>query len=182
MKMQTTSIYTRIRRIPKAILLSNIQDEYFYIKGNSNQIPITSDYGCVEFATALLVWRDINKYLYSYNKIHGNEVVEEFKNKFAEGLGLAFNYTNDLKWSKYMYNVITTTELITYKTWQKIYSYLRINFLDQLKKMEFYRNWYFVKDAHKKNSEFKRLYSSMSSFNMKLSYYKDQGLMLDSYK
>lgn len=127
------AVFNYIKRMSTKELLNAIASEYAHIKGTLNNAPAMGEYGSVEFAGALLIWKYCKEHLYgNKSKICGSLMIN-----LGETIGCAYFGMPAGEWSNKMDMVINTNELLDYTEWNYIYNYLKENYIIYIHKFEF---------------------------------------------
>ena len=168
-----TIVLNYIQNMSKTALVSAVKSEYERIKGNCRYTPAMGEFGSLEFAGALLIWK------YCRENIHSNlNVCGELMIMLGENIGCAYNCMSPREWSDKMDVVINNNDLLDYTEWNQIYNYLKDNYLDEIQGLEFNVGNSSQQQRSNTYADFVVKYNSMDDYGSVFEYYRRQGLRL----
>lgn len=170
------AVFNYIKRMPTKELLNAIASEYAHIKGTLNNAPAMGEYGSVEFAGALLIWKYCKEHLYgNKSKICGSLMIN-----LGETIGCAYFGMPAGEWSNKMDMVINTNELLDYTEWNYIYNYLKENYIIYIHKFEFCNGICPETDKQAIYLAFVQRYNEFDTLSEVFMFYQSMGLNLKS--
>lgn len=174
-KQEYYSVFNYIKHMSTKELLNAIASEYTHIKGTCLNIPTMGEYGSVEFAGALLIWKYCKEHLYGdKSKICGSLMIN-----LGDTIGCAYLGISAGEWSNKMDMVINNNTLLDYQEWNYIYNYLKENYITHIHKFEFC-----VGETNKFMKSFDDMfiqsYNQLSSLESVFKLYDTLGLKLKS--
>ena len=173
-KSTDEKFYSYVCSMSSDTLLSCINNEYLSIKGHYSLAPRMGEFGCFEFASALLLWNYAKE-----NFMSNQRTIGDLQIMLADVIGCAFFGMPAGEWSDKIDVVINDHEsILSYKEWSKVYTYLRNNFADSIHKIEF-------NDGNAPQevyigiyTDFTALYNSTERFSDVIDYYTSRGIHL----
>lgn len=168
-----TKVLNYIKSMSRTELTRTVKSEYERIKGSCRYTPAMGEFGSIEFAGALLIWK------YCRENIHSNlNVCGELMIMLGETIGCAYNCMSPREWSDKMDVVINNNDLLDYTEWNQIYNYLKENYLDEIQGLEFNVGNLSQQQRSNTYADFVVKYNSMDDYGSVFEYYKRQGLWL----
>ena len=166
--------YSFVRLMSNDDLLACIDNEYRNIKGHHSLAPCMGEYGCFEFASALLLWNYARK-----NFLSNQRPMGQLQIGLADVIGCAFFGMPAGEWSDKIDVVINNNlSVLKYKEWSKVYAYLRNNFAESIHSMEFNEGNALNGQYVGIYKDFIALYNTINEFSEIIDYYDSNGMHL----
>ncbi len=155
-------------------LINTINGQYKSIKGSWTLAPHMGEYGSVEFAAVLLLWK------YAVNNFVRNpESYASLQITLGDIICCAFFGMTAGEWSDKVDPILNAhSDIVSYKEFRNVYNYLRNNYIDKIHSLEFndgnmqeevYRQFY---------AKFTEIYNSTNGFKEMLDFYTSKGLKI----
>jgi hypothetical protein len=154
-------------------LVRVVKSEYERIKGSCRYTPAMGEFGSLEFAGALLIWRYCRENIYSNLNVCGEIMIT-----LGETIGCAYNCMSPTEWSDKIDVVINNNDLIDYTEWNRIYNYLKEEYYDEIQKLEFNVGNLSKQQRNDIYADFVVKYNSIDDYNSVFEYYSREGLRL----
>lgn len=153
-------------------LMYIINDVYREMKDMSNLAPYMGEFGCIEFAGTMLMWR------YASVSRHKNkELYCDFLIALADQIGCAFNHMGALECSDRLDNIVNSfPKIMSYAEWRDTYDYLKENYAERIRACEFNKCPYDRLSYDQVYDEFIRAYNSMPNIAQVFDYLERQDL------
>ena len=170
------SVLSYIKSLSTKELLNTIAYEYEHIRGTLNSAPAMGEYGSIEFAGALLIWKYCKDHLYSdKSQICGSLMIN-----LGDTIGCAYLGMSAGEWSNKMDMVIYTNDVLDYTEWNYIYNYLKENYMIHIHKFEFCRGILSEEERQTIYSSFVKRYNQLDTLSQVFALYQKVGLNLKS--
>lgn len=171
-KMKEKKFLNYIKSYSKNDLMYVVNDVYREMKGVANLAPYMGEFGSIEFAGVMLMWRYAS---ISFQK--DKELYTGFLMALADHIGCAFNHMGALEWSDRLDNIINNFPgVMSYPEWRDTYDYLKENYADEIRACEFNKN---ISDRISYDNLYKgfvELYNQLSNRIQLYNYFEKQGL------
>ncbi len=167
---------TIIRDVGDNDIIKAVDEEYKRIKGRCTlPTPAMGEYGSIEFAGALLLWRYCRRHLMSNMNMIGELMIS-----LGETIGCAYNCMPPGEWSDKIDKVIYNNDFINYTEWNGLYNYLKTNFADGIHTLEFNKGQGNRQQLRERlYQSFVKEYNSMHDYEAVYEYYSSvEGLRL----
>ena len=175
-KQTDYSVLSYIKNLSTKELLNTIAYEYEHIRGTLNSAPAMGEYGSIEFAGALLIWKYRKDHLYSdKSQICGSLMIN-----LGDTIGCAYLGMSAGEWSNKMDMVIYTNDVLDYAEWNYIYNYLKENYMIYIHKFEFCRGILSEEERQTIYSSFVKRYNQLDTLSQVFALYQKVGLNLKS--
>lgn len=155
-------------------LINTINNQYKNIKGSWTLVPRMGEYGSVEFAVVLLLWK------YAVNNFSKNpESYASLQIMLGDVICCAFFGMSAGEWSDKVDPIINAhTEIVSYEEFGNVYNYLRNNHIDKIHSLEF-NNGNMQDEVYKQfYARFIEIYNSTDEFSEMLDFYTSKGLKI----
>lgn len=170
------SVLSYIKSLSTNELLNTIAYKYEHIRGTLNNAPAMGEYGSVEFAGALLIWKYCKDHLYSdKSQICGSLMIN-----LGDTIGCAYLGMSAGEWSNKMDMVIYTNDVLDYTEWNYIYNYLKENYMIYIHKFEFCKGILSEDERQTIYSSFVKRYNQLDTLSQVFALYQKVGLNLKS--
>lgn len=155
-------------------LINTINNQYKAIKGTWNLAPCMGEYGCIEFAATLLLWKYA---VINFNK--NPKAYASLQIMLGDLICCAFFGMPAGEWSDKVDPIINShTDILSYDEFGSVYNYLRNNFADRIHSLEF-NEGNAEKEAYRHlYTKFTEMYNSMYGFSDTINFYADRGLKI----
>ena len=166
--------YSFVINMSNTELINTINRQYKNIKGSWTLAPHMGEYGSVEFAAVLLLWK------YAVNNFVRNpESYASLQITLGDIICCAFFGMTAGEWSDKVDPILNAhSDIVSYKEFRNVYNYLRNNYIDKIHSLEFndgnmqeevYRQFY---------AKFTEIYNSTNGFKEMLDFYTSKGLKI----
>ncbi len=155
-------------------LINTINSQYKNIKGSWILAPHMGEYGSVEFAAVLLLWR----YAVT-NFVRNPESYGSLQITLGDVICCAFFGMTAGEWSDKVDTILNAhSDIVSYEEFGNVYNYLRNNHIDKIHSLEFndgnmreevYRQFY---------TKFTEIYNSTNGFKEMIDFYTSKGLKI----
>lgn len=166
--------YFYVTNMSDTELINTINNQYKNIKGSWTLTPHLGEYGCVEFAVVLLLWK------YAVNNFSKNpESYASLQIMLGDVICCAFFGMSAGEWSDKVDPIINThTDIVSYEEFGNVYNYLRNNHIDKIHSLEF-NNGNMQDEVYKQfYAKFIEIYNSTDDFSEMLDFYTSKGLKI----
>ena len=168
------SFYSYVTHMSDTELINTINNQYKNIKGSWTLAPHMGEYGSVEFAAVLLLWK------YAVNNfVRSPESYASLQITLGDIICCAFFGMTAGEWSDKVDPILNAhSDIVSYKEFGNVYNYLRNNYIDKIHSLEFndgnmqeevYRQLY---------AKFTEIYNSTNGFKEMLDFYTSKGLKI----
>lgn len=168
------SFYSYVTHMSNTQLINAIDDQYKSIKGTQNTAPCMGEYGSIEFAAVLLLWRYATA-----NFDRNKEAFASLQITLGDMICCAFFGMPAGEWSDKVDPILNThSEILSYDEFGDVYNYLKDNLMDKIHSLEF-NNGNQTKEVYEQiYNIFTQLYNSMQGFVDTWNFYTEKGLRI----
>ena len=155
-------------------LINTINGQYKAIKGTWKVAPCMGEFGSIEFAAVLLLWR------YAISNFSKNQkAFASLQITLGDMIGCSFFGMPAGEWSDHIDPLIEIhNDILTYDEFGSVYNYLRNNFADEIHSIEFNRGNAKEEVYLRLYKRFIDIYNSTNDFSDMLDFYTTQGLKI----
>ena len=170
--MQKREFLNYVKSYSANDLMHIINDVYREMKGMSSLAPYMGDFGSIEFAGMMLMWR------YASVSRHKNrELYCDFLVALADQIGCAFNHMSALECSDRIDNIINNfPQIMSYSEWRETYDYLKENHADRIRACEFNEYPYDRLKYDNVYIKFIEIYNSLPDIAQVFDYFESEDL------
>ena len=155
-------------------LINTINGQYKSIKGTWNVAPCMGEYGSIEFAAVLLLWRYAKA---NFDK--NQEAYVSLQVTLGDMIGCSFFGMPAGEWSDHIDPILNAhTDVLTYDEFGDVYNYLKENFIDEIHSMEFNKGNKKGEVYSQLYAQFMEVYNSMGGYPETFNFYTSKGLKL----
>lgn len=168
------AFYFYVTNMSDTELINTINNQYKNIKGSWTLVPRMGEYGSVEFAVVLLLWK------YAVNNFSKNpESYASLQIMLGDVICCAFFGMSAGEWSDKVDPIINAhTDIVSYEEFGNVYNYLRNNHIDKIHSLEF-NNGNMQDEVYKQfYAKFIEIYNSTDDFSEMLDFYTSKGLKI----
>lgn len=155
-------------------LINTINNQYKAIKGTWTLAPCMGEYGCIEFAATLLLWKYA---VINFNK--NQKAYASLQIMLGDLICCAFFGMPAGEWSDKADPIINAhTDILSYEEFGNVYNYLRNNHADRIHSLEF-NEGNAEKEAYRHlYTKFTETYNASEGFKETLNFYTANGLKI----
>lgn len=168
------AFYFYVTNMSDTELINTINNQYKNIKGSWTLVPRMGEYGSVEFAVVLLLWK------YAVNNFSKNpESYASLQIMLGDVICCAFFGMSAGEWSDKVDPIINAhTDIVSYEEFGDVYNYLRNNYIDKIHSLEF-NDGNMQDEVYKQlYAKFIEIYNSTNEFSEMLDFYTSKGLKI----
>lgn len=155
-------------------LVNTINGQYKSIKGTWNVAPCMGEYGSIEFAAVLLLWRYAKA---NFDK--NQEAYVSLQVTLGDMIGCSFFGMSAGEWSDNIDPILNAhADILTYDEFGDVYNYLKENFIDEIHSMEFNKGNKKGEVYSQLYAQFMEVYNSMGGYPETFNFYTSKGLKL----
>ena len=155
-------------------LINTINNQYKNIKGSWTLAPHMGEYGSVEFAAVLLLWK------YAVNNfVRNTESYASLQITLGDIICCAFFGMTAGEWSDKVDPILNAhSDIVSYKEFGNVYNYLRNNYIDKIHSLEFNHGNMQEEVYRQLYAKFTEIYNSTNGFKEMLDFYTSKGLKI----
>ena len=171
------SLYSYVIKMRKPQLIDTINSQYKAIKGTWTVAPCMGEYGSIEYAAALLLWR------YAHAGFNGNQkAYASLQVTLGDVIACSFFGMPAGEWSNKVDTMLNDhADILTHEEFGDVYTYLKAYFVDEIHSLEFNKGNAKREVYQQLYTKFVQIYNSANDFLDILDYYTEKGLKIKDY-